>query len=223
VPKLLIFPDPLNARCELRHDDGGIVVIGVLDTHSQGRKGQSFPIPIGLPQGHGARVFISSPGKVPLEQRGTLWYDDDTVEIPFPEGGACLFTDDFKLQNIPTPTPNPIPVPEDPNRLPFDIIMGVYHSAVYDLTTKEGCGIFTQDCCTKLHQLHSPTWGHIRKTGAQNQYNGHAVDAIQILMSLSNCAAGIYDIIVDSEASGARPGFNRTDNANQSLWFYPAN
>jgi hypothetical protein len=222
MPKLLIFPDPLDARCELRHDDGsGLVVIAVPDTHSQGRRGQSFAIPTGLPQGHGARLFISSPGKVQLEQRGALWYDDGIVQIPFPEGGACLFTDDFRLVSMPTVPVIPDTHP-DPNKDPFKIIVDTYNPTIHDLTTHDGCGKFTEDCCKALHEQHNITWGHVRKSGAQEQYNGHAIDAIQILMAVTNTPAGTYDIVQSSQSPSAKPSFNRVDDAHQSLWYYPA-
>jgi hypothetical protein len=221
VPKYLIFPDPLDSKCELTIGNGQKLV-AIPDTHSGGRKGQSFTLPSNTPQGNGAHLVITAKNKVTLDQNGILWYDDDVVDIPFPEGGACLFTDDFRLQNSST---NNIPVPPnntDPNKDPFQIIMNTFDPIKHDLTTHDGCGKFTEDCCKALHEQHFSSWGHVKKTGAQEQYNGHAIDAVQILMSLTNAPAGIYDIIRGSQAPSAKPQFIRVDNANQNLWYYPA-
>lgn len=84
--------------------------------------------------------------------------------------------------------------------------------------TEEGCGRFTEACCAALHEI-NPQWGHIKKVGAQNQFNGHAVDAIQLLAGEQK---GIYDIIVDSESPNAKPSFNRKGDPEPALFFFPA-
>jgi len=221
MPKLLIFPTPLTARCELRHD-GGVVLIATPDAHSGGRLGQSFGLPNGLPQGNGARLFISSPGKVPLEQRGILWYNDGTLNnIPFPEGGAAFLTDDFTLQNA-TTAPPVDNGSQNPNLNPLSIILAIEATHQFDLATHDGCGKFTEECCKQLHEKHSADWGHVRKIGAQEQFNGHAVDAIMLKHPTPNTEAFIYDIIVNSQAPGAHAALNVASSVNESLWYYPA-
>jgi hypothetical protein len=85
---LLIFPNPLDATCELRHDTGW-VVMGTPAVHSSGRKGQRFTIPAGTPQDNGCQLTITAIKKVPVVLRGIL-----TVE---PE--SYLRVDDFTLQD----------------------------------------------------------------------------------------------------------------------------
>lgn len=91
---LLIFPSPLQAHCELRHDSGWTVV-GVQAVHPSGRLGQAFEIPEGTPHGHGARLTITAPKKVPLEQRGVLFLND----------GVWFAADDFVLVDAPSGLP----------------------------------------------------------------------------------------------------------------------
>jgi hypothetical protein len=88
---------------------------------------------------------------------------------------------------------------------------------VHDLTTKEGCGRFTEACCAALHAV-NPLWGHIKKSGAQNQFNGHAVDAIQLLAGEGN---GIFDIIFDSESPSAKAQFIRKGDPEPALFLRP--
>jgi len=53
------------------------------------------------------------------------------------------------------------------------------------------------------------------------------VDAIQLLAAHTNLdgtvtTAGIYDLIVSSESSDAKPSFNRQGDPAPNLWYYPA-
>jgi hypothetical protein len=74
----------------------------------------------------------------------------------------------------------------------------VYASATWDLQTKAGNGCFTEAVVYRLHQL-DPNWGHLAKFGGQNQWNGHAVDAV---LHKSGYAV---DIIGSSETPKAAP------------------
>lgn len=221
--KLFIFPSPSDAVCTLTSDDG-YVLLGKHDVHSTGRPGQSFELPTLAPDGHGALLTISHDGKVPLNQRGILFLESSLVK---PD--AMLTADDFHLVNekicpppIPVPVPpNPTPTPPDSHD-PLSIILATQEKNKFDLSTKEGCGQLVEESCENLHIINSDKWGHVKKTGAQNNYNGHAVDAMQLLKDSETTKAGIYDIIFSSESSEARIVFNRAGDPNPALWYYPA-
>lgn len=219
--KMFIFPTPENATALLRHDKGWAVK-GMTDTHPTGRPGQSFTIPGDTPNGWGAEITIAAEKKVPLRMRGILMFGENEL--------AYLLVDDFQLapekECPPVPQPEPEPEPE-PIKTPLQAIETIYNTGLYDLRTKEGCGRFTEECCDQLHSLFSKKYGHVRKSGAQNQYNGHAVDAINLLTDHVNhdntlTEAGVYDIIVSSESEEARPAFNRAGPPAPDLWYYPA-
>lgn len=220
MAKLIIYPTPLNALCQLQHDSG-YSIDGVADSDANGRQCQSFEVKEGTPNGWGARLVITSPKKVSLMQRGVLFYRDDIKHW-------VLYADDFILQDekVCPPCPEP-PIPPNPPSVPTDplgIIQWTYnHNGPFNLATKEGCGKFTEACCTNLHEYHQTSWGHIRKVPPQNQYNGHAVDAVQLLLDdFDGTKSGIYDIITSSESSEARPAFNYSGPARNDLWYYPA-
>lgn len=104
--QLIIFPTPLDAKCELRHDDlGGVAILGVPTIHPTGRRGQAFTLPDTLPNGHGARILISAPKKVTLDQRGTV-YLNDGLAFPWTPGQTAAFVaDDFLLAEAPGSLP----------------------------------------------------------------------------------------------------------------------
>lgn len=213
--KLFIYPDPLDATC-LLHSDSGVVIQSYRD-NIHGRDGHYFDIPDSVPSGWGARLEISKSGYFTLEQRGVL------TSV----GDAWVFlSDDFKLIKVPpTPIPVPVPIPTPAPTYPTDplgIINLIYKVGRFDLARKEECGKFTEACCEALHKNHSTGWGHIRKFGAQNQFNGHAVDAIQLLGDTTDTRQGIYDLIFDSESPDAKPQFIRKGDSDFSLWYYPA-
>lgn len=210
--KLLIFPTPLDARCQLQHDSG-FSVDGVADKHPNGRAGQSFSIPDSTPNGWGTRIVISAPDKITLSLRGLL-YEHGPAEYLF-------YADDFVLVDKPAVVVPPVVVPPITAKTPQEIINAVYLNGAYDLSTKEGCGKLVEDSVITLHKIHSPSWGHVKKSGAQNQYNGHAVDAIHLLNdALDGTKNGIYDIIYDSESLNAKLQFGRAGDAVPALWYY---
>ena len=55
------------------------------------------------------------------------------------------------------------------------IVRAVAAAKHYDYTTKIGSGRFLEDVVQALHK-HNDKWGHLKKLGGQNQWNGHAVD-----------------------------------------------
>jgi len=222
--KLIIFPNPLDSICTFKHDTSGVTLLGKGDVHPSGRLGQSFEFPIGIPNQNGGRLVISKKGKVDLVQRGILYLNDGILQYPWlPEQTAAFSADDFTLQDVviikvPAPT-SPPPVILDN---PFEIIKDVYKFGNFNLSTHDGCGQFTEACCKSLHELHSNQWGHIKKVGAQEQYNHHAIDAIMLLTDVTDTKSGIYDIIKNSQVPSAEPSFNRVDNTHPELWYYPA-
>jgi hypothetical protein len=87
---------------------------------------------------------------------------------------------------------------------------------------KEGCGAFTEAACAALNEQHSADWGHIKKDPAQNQYNGHAVDAIMLRATAGVTTPGIYDIIMSTESPDALPAWSYKGPPDLALWYYPA-
>jgi len=223
--ELIIFTAPPNASAILMHDSG-LKLVGHPTVHPTGRIGIGFDIPNTTPNGHGASLFIGMKGKISIEQRGILWLNDGLILFPWTTDQTAVFnTDDFILQDeivcpeIPVP---PIP-PNPPIELsPIAIINAIYRTGNYELDTKESCGKFTEACCVALHDFNSSNWGHIKKFVPQNQYNGHAVDALMLLVRYKETIAGIYDIIKDSESSDAEPAFNFKGIPEPGLWYYPA-
>lgn len=63
---------------------------------------------------------------------------------------------------------NPDPTVQDPG------IVGFYDPSLHNLTTVRGAGEWVEYVVNQL----GPEWGHVTKTSGQNQWNGHAVDAI---------------------------------------------
>lgn len=87
--KSYIFPDPLDARCELQPDSLPQAIIGVPDTHpANGADCQSFEVPSTVPNKNGATMTISKRGYASYVMHGIL----DTTT---PTGFTC---DVFRLQ-----------------------------------------------------------------------------------------------------------------------------
>lgn len=221
MAKLTIYPTPLDSRCQLQHDSG-FSVDGKQGNDENGRPCQYFDIPDSTPNGWGSRLVISAPNKITFMNRGLLLFagaQNHTVEK------WLFFLDDIILADVPPPIIITPPNPNPPNPMPSDpkgIIDWTYANGHFNLATKEGCGQFTEECCKNLHNNNSISWGFIRKIPPQNNYNGHAVDAVMLLVPKDSTSAGIYDIILSSESSDARPAFNYVGPANKDLWYYPA-
>jgi hypothetical protein len=212
--KIYRFPDPSDALCKFQPDSLPQPILGVPDVHPvNGAPCQSFLIPESVPNQQGAHLTIEKAGYVPYVLHGIL-----STQLPY----GYFDVDVFRLQPEKV-CPDPIPVPPIPpptDKTPLGIIKSVYARGIYNLSTKEGCGQFTEACCKELHEQLSETYGHLRKAGAQNQYNGHAVDALQRLAPQLD--AGIYDIIISSESPDAEPAYNRAGDADPTKWYYPA-
>jgi hypothetical protein len=213
-----MFPTPLDARVVLT-PDSGVSVVGVPTTDQAGRPGQLCALPDSTPSGHGATIDLSAPGFVSLRLRGFLLVEPSTHV-------ARLQVDDYTLPAEAT-APPPTQPPPTTGGSPVEIMNRVFQTTNPNLATVAGCGQYTENCCDALHAEHSPMWGHIAKTEGQNQYNGHAVDALQLLANVSNASggttAGIYDIIFSSASFEAKPVFNYVEPPKYELWYYPAN
>lgn len=105
--QLIIFPTPLDAHCELTHDDlgGDARIVGVRVVHPSGRPGQAFDIPANTPNAHGARMVITAPGKVTKDDRGRVFLNDGTLPYPWTSGQTAAWEgDDFLLADAPAKT-----------------------------------------------------------------------------------------------------------------------
>ena len=204
----VIYPTPVDATVTLTPDSGGSST-GTPYTHSSGRQGQVCTVDDGTPDQQGATLDVSAPNYLPERLRGFLILDAETDV-------ARLQVDDVVLELAASEVPKP---PVVPGSTPLEIINNVYATGQYHLGTKEGCGQFTEACCTAIHDSLANTCGHIRKEPAQNQWNGHAVDAI---MFLAGGWVGIWDIITSSVSPEAKPAFNYAGPAEPEKWYYPA-
>lgn len=206
--QLWIFTTPANALVQLTADNG-VSVLGVPQTYEGRADAQLIEIPFDT-EGMGASLRISFDGYNTFEGRAILMGVG---------GEAFLQMDDFHLTvSSSTPSPEPTPPPSY-HGTPEEIIDQVYNQTHPDLSTHEGCGKFTEDCATALHNNSSQWWGHIKKNPGQNQYNGHAVDAI---MLASGVGAGIWDIVHDSVSPSATPQYIYKGPPDLNLWYYPA-
>jgi hypothetical protein len=201
----VIYPTPLESHVTLKPDAGGAIT-GIPYTDSSGRFAQLCTVPDGTPSGHGAELTIEAPGYLSQRVRGFLVLDKEL---------ARLQVDDFTLTAEPEA---PAPAPPTTGGDPFAIINAVYATGQYNLATHEGCGQFTEGCLAALMAQASPMWGHILKTPGQNQYQGHAVDALMLLAGPGN---GIFDIIQSSVSPEAKPQYIRQGDPDPDLWYQP--
>lgn len=108
--QLIIFPTPIDARCELFHDTAGWSLVGAPAVHPTGRIGQGFDIPDGTSQGHGAKLIVTAPHKVPIVQRGILFLNIHGFAYPWTPGQTAAFTaDDFTLSDANVTLPRLVP------------------------------------------------------------------------------------------------------------------
>jgi hypothetical protein len=231
MAKLFWFPTPSDSGASFRHDTDGVVRAAKVDTHPKGRLGISWDLPDSLPDRNGARIITSHDEYYDLEMRGVvdLHYFDFDPEL---KGLAGILIDDVHLVKKPAPCPEP-PIPPIPpgNKTPIEIINAVYATGKFNLATKDGCGQFTEACVTALHDSLNLLFGHLQKIPPQNHYpeepyvpggKVHAVDALQLLVTIPTASAGVYDIIRSSESPEAEPAFNFAGPADPSKFYYPA-
>lgn len=98
-----------------------------------------------------------------------------------------------------------------------EIVMEVFNELKPDLSKHDECGKFTEAVAIRLHKK-DPEFGHLKKRPGQNQYNGHAVDAI-----LYKKAGRTVDIIGASASPKAKPrwGENVNDKYTDKDWYAP--
>lgn len=212
--QLIIFVNPMDASATLILDSGEILT-GHESTHSSGRIGIGFTIPDNSSNA-GSTLVITATSKVTIRQRSILILDSE-LGYPF------LLADDFYLQDVPLPVViivPPIGSKPSTNEAPLDVVKRLFPK--FDCSTKEGCGKLTEAVVDELH-IKDNHYGHVRKFSPQNLYNGHAVDAISLLFDSSDgTKAGVYDLILSSEATDAKPQFIYKGAPDPALWYYPA-
>lgn len=204
--ELYIYATPIGASVILRLDDGR-ELRGVPCTVDGRGDAHRLELPPELAV-QGAVLSVTAEGMVPFDNRGIL----DPRE-------PCFKLDDVRL--VPMPAPPEPPPPPDPSIDPYALIQAVYEEGDFDLSTKEGSGLYTEACCAALHAQHSSDWGHIKKEPAQNQFNGHAVDALMLRSAAGATVAGIYDIIWSCESPEAEPAWSYKGQPDLNLWYYP--
>jgi hypothetical protein len=202
---LYVYTTPATARVELLLDNGTLLE-GEPCTANGRSDAHRVMLPAGTPR-QGAVLEITGDGYLTFWVRG--------IVLPADVGESTFHLDDVHLVAAAGAAPTP-PDPVYPEA-PADIIHAVYDANEFDLATKEGCGEFTEACCEALHEAHSSQWGHIRKNPGQNQYNGHAVEAV---MLLAGPECGIYDIVYNSESADAAPAYNYKGPPDNALWYY---
>jgi hypothetical protein len=126
----------------------------------------------------------------------------------------------FPLQVLGAPAPAPVPVPQptpEPkpvatsNRL--DIVKAVagQHPDLVKLNSKIACGILTEHIAEALHAS-DPGWGLLSKSAGENNYRGHAVDAViyqptqQVIDLMSG--AGDRDLLRPDSSASDRAAFD---------------
>jgi hypothetical protein len=213
MAKFVVYPTPLTAKVTLTPDGHGTMQL-VGYTAPDGRQGQSCEVSTSIPNANGATIELEANGFEKMRLRGFLVFEGEA---------ARLQVDDYVMTETPVAPPVPGPTPPATGGSPLDIINRVYATGKYNLATHEGCGLFTEACADALHEQHSEMWGHIAKDPGQNQYNGHAVDALMLLANGPGTQAGIYDIIYSSVSYEAKPVCNYVEPPNYDKWYYPAN
>ena len=176
--ELYIYARPLDSLVELTLDSG--VYLSAHSTHANGRDDAHILVIPGGTHGQGARLTVTADGRQGSSVRGILCPSDNgsPATFVFDDFGELPLDDEESQPPAPTePEPPDIEATE-----PEEIIHEVHANTDHDLSTHDGCGAFTEDCCVALHENDSDLWGHIRKPDpGQNQYNGHAVDALMLL------------------------------------------
>jgi hypothetical protein len=202
---LYVYTTPLEADVTLALDDGRTMPGEPCVAHGRD-DAHRIPLPPDV-TGQGAVLRVTCSGFVPFDNRGIL----NPVR-------PCFELDDIRLTPEPPP---PVPPPRDPTLDPQALCQAIYEQGDFDLATKEGCGLYTEECCRQLFQQHWYGWGHIRKNPSQNNYNGHAVDALQLLTQAGGTQPGIYDIIWSTESPDAKPAWSYKGPPDLNLWYPP--
>jgi hypothetical protein len=215
--EFIINTSPVGSEVKLQTDtQGGYTANPYTDERPDG---QIIVLPDDLVR-QGANLIINSEGYDEFNQRGIV---KPAIVCPrchtAIETQAFFWLDDVHLKESYVPPPQPEPEPPTPlppgSQEPLDYINSVYATGNYNLATHVGCGTFTEECCRVLAHNLGAQWGHVGKRPGQNQYNNHAVDA---LMCLFGEYTGIWDIIISSVSSSAKPAFNDAGDVNPEIW-----
>lgn len=212
--ELYIYTTPPEAAVTVTLDSG-ITVQGSDPMTANGRSDAHLvDLPEDTPAQGSAMRVDGGAAYVPFDARGLI--------VPSASGEAKFQLDDIHLQPMPgggTDTGGggggqPAPIPSDP----WGIIQWTFANGRFDLRTKQGCGEFTEACALNLYTYNFPLWGHVVKNPGQNQWNGHAVDAVHCL---GGPDTGIWDIIFSSESPEAHPVYNYAGPADPAIWAPP--
>jgi hypothetical protein len=112
------------------------------------------------------------------------------------------------------PPPPVIPTPpkmSTPNRLDIVKQVGAQHPELMRLNTKDACGRLTEFIALALNAA-DPGWGLLSKSAGENNYRGHAVDAIiynptqQVIDMMSG--GGDRDLLTPSSTEEQRKAFD---------------
>lgn len=211
MPNLFIYTTPDEATVTLTLDSGELIT-GSPPMTANGRD-DAHRLQIPPNTTGGALLEVTAADQVPFTVRGLM------IPPTGPGTEAHFQLDDVHLADLPPPPA--LPPKPNPNLDPFAIIQAIYEQGTYDLSTKQGCGEYTEACCLNLFMQQSRLWAHIRKEPAQNQWQGHAVDAIQLFVTAGTTGPGIYDIILDTESPNAQPAWSYRGPADPNLWMSP--
>lgn len=212
MSELYFYSTPAEAKVVLTLDNG-LVIEGVPVTANGRGDAHKIILPPRTPT-QGGFLGVSYDGYTSFSGRGIV------LEANIDTGADPQFIfDDVHL--VPLPPPPALPPKPNPNLNPFDVTQAVYDTGQYDLSTKEGCGEYTEACCLELFIKHARLWAHIRKEPAQNQWAGHAVDAIQLFVKAGGTDPGIYDIIWSTESPEAKPAWSYKGPPDPNLWMSP--
>jgi hypothetical protein len=97
---------------------------------------------------------------------------------------------------------------------------GNWNLQEYNEDAPNGRGKFTEVSVTAMHDVDA-RFGHVSKSGSQNQYNGHAVDALCFKRD-DGVMAEIYDIVSGQGSIGWGLAHGGISTANLAKWKYPA-
>lgn len=218
MSNLYFYSKPKEAQVKLKPDSGQ-EIIGEPVSYNGRDDAHLLKLPANITS-QGAELTVTLEGhEREISDRGIL-----VPKTTCPHCGKVVSDkphfelDDIHLKKIEESKPPPEPS-GPPSNKPIDIINWVYSSGLYNLATHSGCGLFTEACCTELHNRNHAGFGHIKKNPGQNQFNGHAVDAVSCIVGPEY---GVWDIITNSVSSSAKPAYNDAGEPNPKEWYYPA-
>lgn len=93
-----------------------------------------------------------------------------------------------------------------------DVFWDAHHN-LYDFSTNEGCGQYTEDLVERLRILGFEKVGHLKKYGSATQYNGHANDAFLYREADPDLYRAV-DVIFAAEAKPPYTPSNPAPNKN---------